>query len=64
MKSPSLTDKLLLVVALAIVGALLVYIPPKLLEQYDRIKDLGPPFTYLYFALVGSGAAILIGFVR
>ncbi|WP_425617976.1 YcjF family protein [Anatilimnocola sp. NA78] len=61
MKSPSLTDKLLLVVALAIVGALLVYIPPKLLEQYDRIKELGPPFTYLYFALVGTGAAILIG---
>jgi GTPase SAR1 family protein len=61
MKSPSLTDKLLLVVALAVVGALLVYLPPKLLDQYDKIKDLGPPYTYVYFALVGSGLAILLG---
>lgn len=61
MKSPSLTDRILLVFALAVVGALLVYIPPKILDQYDKIKDLGPPWTYLYFALVGSGAAILLG---
>lgn len=60
MKS-SLADKLLLVVALAVVGALLVYIPPKILDQYDKIKELGPPWTYLYFGLVGTGAAILLG---
>src|SRR5690349_13910506 len=60
MKS-SLTDKVLLIFALAVVGALLVYIPPRILDQYDKIKELGPPWTYLYFGLVGSGAFILFG---
>jgi GTPase SAR1 family protein len=60
MKS-SLADKLLLVFALAVVGALLIYIPPKILDQYDKIKELGPPWTFLYFGLVGTGAAILVG---
>jgi len=60
MKSPSLADRILLVVALAGVGALLIYIPPKILDQYDKIKGLGPPWTYLYFGLVGCGALILL----
>lgn len=60
MKSPSLTDKIILVLALAVVGALLVYVPPRLLDQYDKIKDLGPPWTYLYFALVGAGVLVLL----
>jgi uncharacterized protein (DUF697 family)/GTP-binding protein EngB required for normal cell division len=50
-----------LIVALAAVGILLVFVPPQLLAQYDRVKALGPPWTYLYFALVGTGAAILSG---
>lgn len=60
MKSPSLTDKIILVLALAVVGALLVYIPPRLLDQYDKIKELGPPWTYLYFVLMGVGVLILL----
>jgi GTPase SAR1 family protein len=60
MKSPSLTDKVMLVIALAIVGALLVFLPPKILDQYDRISKYGPPWTYLYFGLVGTGAAIFV----
>jgi small GTP-binding protein len=54
------TNGLFILVALAAVGLLLVYIPPKLLEQYDRVKELGPPWTYFYFGLVGTGAAILL----
>jgi uncharacterized protein len=53
------SNGLFLIVALAAVGILLVYIPPKVLEQYERIKVLGPPWIYFYFALVGTGAAIL-----
>lgn len=59
MKS-TLTDKLLFIVALAIVGALLVFLPPKIVDQYDRIKQFGPPWTYLYFGLVGTGVAIFL----
>jgi small GTP-binding protein len=51
---------ILLIVTLAAAGVLLVWLPPRLLEQYDRIKALGPPWTYFYFALVGTGAAILL----
>jgi GTPase SAR1 family protein len=60
MKSPSLTDKIVLVIAFAVVGALLVYIPPKILDQYDKIKAYGPPWTYLYFGVIGTGALILV----
>lgn len=61
MKTPSFTDRIILIVALATVGALLIYIPPRILDQYDRIKEHGPPWTYLYFGLVGCGAAIMLG---
>ena len=54
------TNGLFLIVALAAFGFLLVYIPPKVLEQYDRVKALGPPWTYFYFALVGTGGLILL----
>jgi small GTP-binding protein len=53
------TDGIFLIVALAAVGVLLVYVPPKVLELYERIKVVGPPWTYIFFALVGTGAAIL-----
>ncbi|MDX1943830.1 MAG: GTPase, partial [Pirellulaceae bacterium] len=55
------TNGIFLIVALAAVGFLLVFVPPKVLEQYDRVRQLGPPWTYLYFALVGTGAALLLG---
>ncbi|WP_254513230.1 GTP-binding protein [Anatilimnocola floriformis] len=61
MKTPSLTDRIILIVALAAVGAVLIYIPPRILDQYDKIKGLGAPWTYLYFGLVGCGAAIMLG---
>ena len=55
------TNGVFLIVALAAVGFLLVYIPPQVIEQYDRVKQMGPAATYAYFALVGTGAALLLG---
>lgn len=56
-----LTNGIFLIVTLAAIGFLLVYFPPKIVEQYDRVKEMGPAATYIYFALVGGGAAILLG---
>lgn len=54
------TNGLLIVVLLAAVGFLLVYVPPTLVAQYERVKGLGSPYTYFYWGLVGTGAAILV----
>ena len=57
------TNGLFLLVALAAVGLLLVWVPPHLVEQYERVKQYGPTWTYVYFGVVGLGAAILLGIV-
>lgn len=54
------TNGVFLIVALAAMGFLLVYIPPQVIEQYDRVKQLGSAATYAYFAVVGLGAALLL----
>lgn len=56
-----LTSGLLLIVVLAAVGLVLVWLPPALVAQYEQVKQYGPITTYVYFAFVGAGAAILIG---
>lgn len=53
------SNGVLIVVLLAAIGVLLVYVPPTVLEQYERVKPLGAPYTYFYWGMVGSGAAIL-----
>ena len=60
MKPLRFSNGILLVVSLAAIGVLLVWLPPQILDQYERMQRLGPPWTYLYFALVGSGGAILL----
>jgi uncharacterized protein len=50
-----------LIVALAAIGLLFVWIPPQLVAQYEQVKQLGPIATYVYFGIVGTGAAILLG---
>ena len=55
------TSGIFLIVALAAVGILLVWIPPQLVAQYEHVKQLGPTWTYVYFAFVGTGATILLG---
>jgi small GTP-binding protein len=52
---------LFLIVALAAVGLLLVTVPPWLVGQYEQVKAWGPTATYVYFGIVGVGAAILLG---
>ena len=52
---------LLLLAVLAFVGFLLVYIPPQLIAQYRTVAELGQIWVYLYFGVVGIGAAILAG---
>jgi small GTP-binding protein len=54
------TSGVFLIVTAAAVGILLVYLPPTVLGQYERVRSLGAPWTYLYFGLVGTGAVILL----
>ena len=54
------TNGLFLIVLLAALGFLLIYVPTKVVELYDRVKGLGPTYTYLYWGMVGTGAAILV----
>lgn len=53
-------NRYVIVVLLAALGALLIYVPGKVIELYDRVKDLGSPYIYIYWTMVGSGAAILV----
>ena len=52
------TNGVLLVVLLAAIGFMLIYVPTKVVELYDRVKGLGSPFIYLYWGMVGTGGAI------
>src|SRR5439155_26561345 len=54
------THGLLLVVLLAAIGFMLIYVPTKVVELYDRVKGLGPPYVYFYWGMVGTGGAILV----
>ena len=61
MVSQRLSNRIVLVLTLAALGILLVWLPPRLLDQYERIQRIGPPWTYFYFALIGLGALLLVG---
>lgn len=52
---------LFFVVALAFVGFLLVYIPPRIIEQYEIVSRAGPFWVTVYFVTVGTGGALLLG---
>src|SRR6185369_13116796 len=54
------SNGILIIVLLAALGVLLVYVPNKVIELYDRVKGLGAPYIYFYWGLVGTGAAILV----
>ena len=53
-------DGLLRIVALALAGFLLVYLPAQAIEYYRRAQDLGPAWAYVYLGAVGTGALLLI----
>lgn len=54
------SNGILIVVLLAALGVLLVYVPNKVIDLYDRVKGLGSPYLYIYWGLVGTGAVILV----
>jgi small GTP-binding protein len=53
---------ILIVVALAAMGGALVYVPPLVVQQYKAVEALGGrTAVYIYFGVVGLGAALLLG---
>ena len=55
------TAGLLILIYLAVVGYALVALPPKVIEQYNRLAEDHPNLGYAYLAVVGLGALILTG---
>lgn len=55
------SNNLVLVLMLAIIGGLLVYVPPEVLSQYEKISKYGTLWTVVYFAVVGIGGGIFLG---
>jgi len=53
-------NRVVIICLLAALGVLLIYVPGKVIELYERVKGLGSPYIYFYWAMVGSGAAILV----
>ena len=49
---------ILVIVLLAVLGYVLVTIPPRLVEQYDNAKAISPVIGYVYLAVVGIGSFI------
>lgn len=51
----------MLLVVLAALGLLLIYLPSRIVENYKIVADLGDGWAYAYLAVVGVGAALLLG---
>lgn len=56
----SFTNGLFLLIALAALGVVLIWIPPQIVAQYEKVKHWEPAWVYGYFAIMGVGAAILL----
>ena len=52
---------LFLLVALAGLGLLMVWLPSQIVQQYQAVKELGQVWIYVYFTVVGLGAALFLG---
>jgi small GTP-binding protein len=53
--------RLLTILVLAVLGALLIYLPSVLYRQYQASKELGPFWGNVYLIVVGTGVTILSG---
>jgi len=51
----------MLLVLAAGVGVALLVVPPKLVEQYETVREWGTPWIIAYFTLIGVGAVLLFG---
>ncbi|MEO1498396.1 MAG: DUF697 domain-containing protein [Planctomycetota bacterium] len=52
---------LLAIVAVGAIGYLLVTVPPRVVSQYNAAHDISPAVAWAYLAIVGVGAALLVG---
>jgi small GTP-binding protein len=52
---------LLLIVVLASLGVAMIVIPPWIVQQLAVVREAGPVWVYVYFAVVGLGGALLLG---
>jgi uncharacterized protein len=55
------TTGVFLVILLAVLGYVLVTLPPRLIEQYYHAAQISPWIAYLYVAVVGIGSLLLGG---
>lgn len=55
------TTGIFLVIMLAVVGYVLVMLPPRLIEQYYHAHEISPWIAYVYAAVVGVGSLLLGG---
>ena len=55
------TQGFLLMALLAFVGFVLVYVPPKIVAQYEVVSKMGTVWVYVYFSVVGLGAILFLG---
>ena len=55
------TSGIFLVVLLAVLGYVLVTLPPRLVEQYYHAAQISPWIGYVYLAVVGMGSLLLAG---
>src|SRR5262245_31042391 len=58
---PRRSSGLMLIVVFALLGGLLVYIPPQLVAQYERVSSWGRGAVIAYFVIVGTCGLILAG---
>src|SRR5687767_14926006 len=53
------TTGIFLVVLLAVIGYVLVMLPPRLVTEYHHAYEISPWVAYAYVAVVGFGAILL-----
>jgi uncharacterized protein len=61
MPQPRTTTGIFLVILLAVIGYVLVMLPPQIIEQWHHAYQMSPWVAYIYVGLVGFGALLLGG---
>ncbi|HVT29421.1 MAG TPA: DUF697 domain-containing protein [Lacipirellulaceae bacterium] len=61
MSQPRTTTGIFLIILLAVLGYVLVTLPPRLIEQYHRAAQISPWVGYVYLGVVGIGSLLLCG---
>ena len=57
------TTGVFLVILLAVIGYVLVMLPPRLVEQYYHAHQISPWIAYVYAVIVGMGSLLLGGLI-